>query len=123
MIASPDSAQIESLRQILTTRIGTESAITIAEISALLDHHCRRETEVFLEVHLADLPFCVVSSSAGYFRPASAEDINHYRNSIRSRIRCLAIRSRTVRQAAIREGFPIESGRFVTRPVTQYLPL
>lgn len=116
-----DTYSLAILSDALRNRYGAESALTIAQIGALLGHHCRRETEGFLELHVGDLPFCVVSSSHGYYRPAAAEDINHYRNSIRSRIRCLAIRARTVQRVALAEGWRREGKQFVNAPIAQDL--
>lgn len=116
-----DTAQLEILRRDLEDRSGPGRAITIEQIGALLEHRCRRDTEAFLELHVGDLPFCVVSSAHGYYRPADAEDINHYRNSIRSRIRCLAIRARTVQRVALAEGWRREGKQFVNVPIAQDL--
>jgi len=116
-----DDVRLEILRRNFEDRRGPGRAITIEQISALLGHRCRRETEGFLELHVGDLPFCVVSSSAGYYRPAAAEDINHYRNSIHSRIRCLAIRARTVQRVALAEGWKREGKQFVNVPAAQDL--
>lgn len=101
-----ESAQLNMFRRLLADRRGADSAITIQEIGLALGHRSRRETETFIELHLGELPFCVVASSRGYFRPASAEDINHYRAALRSRIRCLAIRRRTVARSAAAECWP-----------------
>ena len=116
-----DTSSLAILSDALRNRYGAERALTIAQIGALLGHRCRRETEAFLELHVGDLPFCVVSSVYGYYRPAGAEDINHYRNSIRSRIRCLAIRARTVSRAAAAEGWQREGKQFVDAPIAQDL--
>jgi len=116
-----ETSSLAVLSDALRNRYGTERALTIAQIGALLGHRCRRETEGFLELHVGDLPFCVVSSAHGYYRPAAAEDINHFRNSIRSRIRCLAIRARTVQRVALAEGWRREGKQFVNVPITQDL--
>ena len=116
-----DASSLAILSDALRNRYGAEHALTIAQIGALLGHRCRRETEGFLELHVGDLPFCVVSSAHGYYRPAAAEDINHYRNSIRSRIRCLAIRARTVQRVALAEGWRREGKQFVNVPIAQDL--
>jgi len=116
-----DTSSLTILSDALRNRYGAERALTIAQIGALLGHRCRRETEGFLELHVGDLPFCVVSSAHGYYRPAAAEDINHFRNSIRSRIRCLAIRARTVQRVALAEGWRREGKQFVNVPIAQDL--
>ena len=98
-----EQAQLNNLRAELFRRVGEQHAITIADIGALLGHTTRRHTETFLEIHLLDLGFCVVSSSHGYFRPRNQAEITHYHNALRSRIKCLAIRIRTVTRAAAAE--------------------
>jgi hypothetical protein len=112
-----DQSVIDSFRREMEFRRGTGNAITIDALGRHLGHNSRRETEQFLELHIGDLPFCVVSGASGYFRPEDAEDINHYCNSLRSRIKCLAIRHRTVSQTARKEGFQREGNRFVNAPV------
>lgn len=116
-----DTSSMAVLSDALRDRRGPDRSLTIAQIGEILNLG-RRQTETFLELHLADLPFCVVSSSQGYHRPAAAEDINHYCASLRSRIRCLAIRSRSVKMSAVAEGWRHENGRFVDHPVAQELP-
>lgn len=111
-----DSARLEVLIEELRRRIGDDHAITIDQIGILLGFG-RRQTETFLELYIGQFPFCVIATARGYCRPASAEDINHYRNANRSRIRCLAIRNRSVTRAAIREGWPRDGNRFVDRPI------
>lgn len=111
-----DTARLEVLAAELRRRIGEDHAITIDQIGQLLGLG-RRQTEAFMELYIGSFPFCVIATSRGYCRPATAEDINHYRNANRSRIRCLAIRNRAITQAAIREGFAREGKVFVDRPV------
>lgn len=101
-----EQAQLAALRDLLRPRIGEFRAITIARIGYELGHTSRRQTETLLELHLGDLGFCVVSSSAGYYRHATAEQINHYRAALRSRIKCIAVRCRDVARSASAEGWP-----------------
>jgi hypothetical protein len=108
------------LSNALRDRRGEDSALKIKQIKTILGFG-RRRTETFLELHVGDLPFCVVSSTRGYYRPASASDINHCRASLRSRIRCLAIRSRTVARSALAEGWRREGKQFVNTPAAQDL--
>jgi len=112
-----EKLQIDLFRREMEFRRGAGNAITIEALGRHLGHGSRRETEQFLELHLGDLPFCVVSGANGYFRPEGAEDINHYCNSLRSRIKCLAIRHGTVIRAARKEGFQREGKRFVNATV------
>ncbi len=107
-----ETEQLDLLIQELRARRGAHQAITIAAIAERLGLS-RRSAETFLEIHLADLPFCVVSGATGYYRPAGADDINHYRAALHSRIRCLAIRSRTVAQAAAAERYPRQGRLFL----------
>lgn len=108
--------RIEIFRREMQSRRGAGNAIPIDMLKERMGYGSRRKTEQFIELHLCDLPFCIVSGASGYFRPEGAEDINHYCNSLRSRIKCLAIRHRTVVRAARREGFQREGNRFVNAP-------
>ena len=74
-----------------------------------------------MQLYIGELGFAVVASSAGYFRPRDAAEINHYAASIRSRIKCLAIRNRSMIRAAQAEGWVREGKRFVNRPIQQSL--
>lgn len=111
-----EASQLELLTRELSSRFGSDRALTIQEIGHLLGHSSRRDTEAFLQLHIGDLPFCVVAGSSGLFRPRHAEDINHYRQSNLSRIRCLAIRNRIIAQSATREGWRREGRSFVDIP-------
>ncbi len=120
-----EQQQINILRQTLSTRLGQKAAITIAQISENLGHKSRRQTETFLEIHIQDIGFCVVSSSNGYYRPEIADEINHYHNALRSRIKCIANRIISVRRAALAEGWIRTDKKFTdptNQPIQQSLP-
>jgi hypothetical protein len=117
-----DQDAFEAVRAELGGRFGEDSAITLAGLAARVGVS-RRKVEVILECRLPDLGFAVVSGDRGLYRPVSAGELNHYDNSLRSRIRCIAIRARTVRRAALREGWVREGKRFVARPVQGSLSL
>lgn len=109
MIMDPlDQQSLDALTELLEYRVGPASGITIADIQTVLRFSTRRQTEVFLEVHLDDLPFAVCAGTTGYYRPGSSDELNHYINALRSRIKCIAIRIRSTRRAAEREGFRAE---------------
>ena len=112
-----EKLQVDSLRREMEWRVGADYAITIRHLCIKLGYRPRRKMEQFLELHIGDLPFCVVSGTTGYYRPNAAGDINHYRKSLRSRLKCLAIRDRTVVKTALKEGFKREGKDFVDVPV------
>lgn len=90
-------ADAQRVRDLLTTRRGKDRAITAIQIAQTLDllpsspastrnAYVRR----IIRIHRADFPFCVISSSVGYFRPAAPEELNHYERDMLSRIREIA---------------------------------
>jgi hypothetical protein len=72
--------------------------------------------ENLLEVRLAEFPFPVVSTSAGYFRPVTADEINHSLASLQSRAICIFHCKRTIIRNALRAGYPRQGKRFLDRP-------
>lgn len=110
----------DSIDRALRYRFGEHNAITLANLASLLGCS-RRIAEQAIELHLSDLPYTVISSSRGLFRPVAAEEIEHYLASMRSRIKCIATRMRTVRKAAAADGFPMEHGRFTSAPMQAQL--
>lgn len=65
----------------------------------------RRQIEHLMETRLIDIPFLVVSTSKGYFRPATPDEIEHCWASLQSRIKSLASRMHTLRRKAPSSGF------------------
>ena len=115
------------IRRMLEPRIGEEMAITIDALatgSGLCASHLdpvnglvlkprRRIVEHILETRFGDFPFLVVSSSKGYFRPATEEECNHWWASCHSRIIALSIRMKVGRKNAPSGGFRyLGNGRF-----------
>lgn len=82
----------------------------------------RRQAEALIEIRLGDFGFPLCAGSAGYFVPECTEDLNHYLNSLRSRIICIALRVRTTRRAAVAAGWKLENNRFVAVPAQPDLP-
>lgn len=105
---------------LMETCSGPENAKTIHKIQLALGHSTRRQTEKFLELFLGAVPFPLVSGPTGYYRPTAVDEINHYLNSLRSRIRCLAIRARSVRRSARAAGWQ-RSGRLFSDADPQQL--
>lgn len=95
----PADRQAKILRSILSHAQGDHNALTIAQIASALNMS-RRATEALLETSIADLGFPIIAGAHGYYIPDSQDDIRHYVASLRSRIKCVAIRIRTVRRAA-----------------------
>jgi hypothetical protein len=99
------------LCDLLRDRIGSQNAVPLNDISDFIGLS-RRATERLIEFHLPDLPFCVVADTTGYYRPVSADEINHYRKTLLSRIKRLAARYRSVTNLALKDGWP-KFGQFV----------
>lgn len=58
-----------------------------------------------IRMHRADFDFCVISSSRGFFRPADADELNHYERNIVSRIREMATGLSTAKKQARVDGW------------------
>ena len=72
----------------------------------------RRDMEELLQVRLNDFPFVVVSTGNGYFRPATADEINHCLKSLQGRAVNLFLRKRTIIQKARRSGWARDGKTF-----------
>ena len=79
----------------------------------------RREVEQVLEERLSDFPFPLVSGSPGYWIPEDADEINHYRASLRSRAVKIFLRAKRVASMARRAGWPQEGRLFRNPPARQ----
>ena len=106
----------DRVRALLSARIGAAAALTIDQIVELAGLPGRRAGEQLLETRLGDFGFPLCAGSSGYFVPASPDEINHYLNSLKSRIRCIAIRLRTVRQNAAQAGWARDGQQFSKPP-------
>jgi hypothetical protein len=106
-----------SILRLLNGRRGAANALTLDEITLQAGIPNRRLTEQILEHRLADFPFPMVSSGAGYFIPATAEELNAYQASLRSRALKCFLRARTVRRKALAAGWRREGTRFANPPV------
>lgn len=111
--ADHDTTAVEYIRKVLARAIGQQNAVTIEHLVSVSGLPNRRAGEQMLELHLQDFGFAVCAGSSGYFRPATADELNHYVRSLQSRIRCLAIRIRTVRKSAAAEGWPRHGKDFI----------
>lgn len=102
---------------------GRDRALTLASL-ANAAAISRREAEQIIETRLADIPFVVVAGPTGYFRPNSADDINHYVRSLHKRHRRMQIREATIRRKARANGWPTDpAGRFIDPPAVSQLEL
>ena len=116
----------------LEYRFGEDQAVTIDELSIragfctfdmeapghMVQNPRRRQTEHLLETRFQDFPWLVVSSSHGYFRPQTAEEIEHWWSSLHGRIKSVALRLHTGRSKAAASGFQyLGAGRFQKTPV------
>lgn len=100
------------LCSILDGAFGPERAAKIDDLA----EYCwvpRRTMENILQTRLEDIPFPVIAGTTGYFRPNTAEEINHYLSDLESRNRCVFLRRRTVIRKALAAGFKRVGKRFV----------
>lgn len=114
MNTAAQNAAFTVVKEILFNRIGEAKAATIDELSRASGIG-RRGMEHLLEVKLGDFPFPIISTSAGYFRPASADEINHCLASLQSRAMCIFMRKRTIIRNARAAGYERQGKRFVQR--------
>lgn len=119
MVPEQVRADFDFVRQVLSTAVGEERAVTIGELTARAPWKDRRHTEQIIELYLLEFPWPLVSSSAGVFIPTKAEDLNHYFNSLESRIRKLWWRKKRVRLKACARGFKRDGKVFVDPPAPQ----
>ncbi|MCX7009663.1 MAG: hypothetical protein NTY53_20865 [Kiritimatiellaeota bacterium] len=104
------------MRSLLKHRIGEAAALPLDQLVALAGLPNRRAAEALMETRLDDFGFPLCAGSGGYFVPQTPEEINHYLASLKSRIRCIAIRLRTVRQNAQRAGWARDGKQFSAPP-------
>ena len=114
----PDRA-FEFIREALSSAWGEDNAITINDLGLRCGLYQvetgsdgrpervprRREVERILELRFQDFGFLVISGDRGYFRPTDSAQIDHWWASLHSRIRAIAVRMHTGRQAACRDGY------------------
>lgn len=112
----PPPPEFPALVALLAGRRGADQAITIAESQAALALPNRRATEKLLELSMPHFPWPVCSGTTGYFRPVTAEEMNHYEHSLRSRAACLYLRLRHLRRAGLQSGWRRERKRWVNAP-------
>lgn len=101
---------------VLRCRFGKEAGVTIASLAQLAGYLPRRVCERILEERFEDFGFAVVAGSTGYFRPAAADELQAYYDSLRSRARCNFRRMAILRRAAARSGFDFEGHQFTEKP-------
>lgn len=117
MKTEQDQQIFEMLRDALITCEGEAEAYTLQGLA----EYCgcsRRKVEAILEERLEDLGFAIVSGSAGYWRPQSADEINHYVNSLQSRAVKIFLRKKRVIRLAKNSGF-LQEGKTFTNPPTK----
>lgn len=119
----PDQVDMHALVYALAGARGAERGITLDRLTEIGRAPNRRAMEEFIQIHLGEFPFPLISGHGGYFVPVTADELNHYINANRSRMRCLAIRNRTVTRKALAFGFHREGKRFVQTRQQQLLPI
>lgn len=112
-----EQAIFELLQDALYTCEGEHEAFTL---QGLADYcQCsRRRVEIILEQRLGDLGFVVVSGSSGYWRPTTAEEINHYQASLQSRCIKVFLRKKTIQKLAVQSGY-VRTGKTFQDPPTR----
>lgn len=111
-----DPERLNCVADILRGHTGAENGVTIAVIEKLAGFLNRRSCEQFLELNIDELPFPVCSGSKGYYVPVTAEELNHYLNSLQSRAVCIFIRKRRVIKKALRHGWQRDGKKFRNQP-------
>lgn len=106
------------IRDRLALAIGPEKAWTIDRLAEAIEAP-RRTVEMVLEERLADFPFPLVADSAGYYQPTDADQLNHYRQSLRSRAFKIFRRAKAVARCARRAGWPLSGRTFLNPPARQ----
>lgn len=101
---------------------GSRWAVTIAQLQGIIGVPVRRDMEELLESSYERLPFPVCAGSDGYFIPTTAEEINHYYASLRSRSRKLFRRMSCLRRRALEVGYEREGHVFTGAPAQLRLP-
>jgi hypothetical protein len=110
---SSEIADLDRLSSALVSAIGPSNALTIDKLTERLGLSSRRETEMLIQDGLASLPFVVVASGLGYYRPSAADQVNAYIHSLRRRHEPLVRRERIVRHKALAAGYVLEGDTFV----------
>jgi len=97
---------------LLSTCRGSAQALTASEIARRLN--IRQDSGAaaagtyvrsLLSRHFRDLPFTLCASpAAGYFRPATSDELTHYRRDLHSRAREILTRLRDLKTQARAEG-------------------
>lgn len=109
----------QRIRDLLKHARGERYAVTLDRITKICDLPNRRTAEALLEEFLPTMGFVVVAGSKGYFRPTCAEQVNHYNNSLQSRLAKIAKRKAAVRKLAAHEGFIRDGKKFQDPPARQ----
>ena len=115
-VAEDTGAWFTPICRLLASCKGEEQALTLQEIADFLHVPERRTVEQTIESNLDRFPWPLVSSSAGYFIPTTADEINRYLTSLRSRAVKIFMRARTVRIRAVAFGWHREGRSFVNPP-------
>ena len=114
----------EQVRRILVEHRGRANAITIDQLCHLADLPSRRACEDLLETRLADFQFILVADAHGYYIPTTADEINHYLDSLQSRAVKIFLRKRRVMRKALASGLQRQGKHFSDPPALQKeLPL
>ena len=122
MTEADTEAVLDELCRILLGSIGPARGVTIDALTKRLGLP-RRATEQLIQLHLGQIPCCVVAGSNGYYRPTRAQHINSYVGNLRKRHQPLLHRENTVIRKAMSEHWPREGGVFIDPPEVRQVEL
>lgn len=112
----------DKLERTLRACKGERWAVTINQLQGILGMPNRRAVEQLLEDSYERFRFPVCSGYDGYFIPVTADEINHYYASLRSRAGKLFRRMAILRKRAEEVGYERQSHTFTAAPAQLRLP-
>ena len=106
-------AEFHAICAVLSRHRGADAAIRAEDIAKEADLWPDSSKEVrrtrvrsVIRVHFIDFPFPVLANTNGFFVAETAEEIEHYHKSLRSRIREIGLRIVVLKKQARAAGFP-----------------
>lgn len=107
--AVPLPDDFRALVRVLDRCLGKDRALPsrrLAELAGITGADPSRRIRKLIEIHRTDFPWPIHGDTArGYYRIATAEEMNHLTADIESRLRCLFTLRRTVRRQALAQGW------------------
>ena len=98
--------------KILEHHVGSRSAITAADLAKAAGvrpdgsrESRRSHVRHLLRVHFLDLPWPICADTAGFYRPATADELSHYHANLLSRLREIALRIKALKTVSKTAGW------------------